>query len=145
MISMKKRGLCLILMLCTVFVTLGVYCKTAKAATTYNNTSSAWAGSYVDSNGQLRTDMILGGYKGVTTLIEADLYLEKRFLGIIWIRVNIGYPNNVWHDSTTSYIYSNYFTHQLSSTGTYRVTVTYTVSGTGGTPDVITITDTVTY
>ena len=66
-------------------------------------------------------------------------------MGIFWTRVNIGYTNNVWHDSTTSYIYSNYFEFQLTSTGTYRVTVTYTVSGTGGPADVITLTDILTY
>ena len=145
MISMKKRGICLILLLCTVFMTFGGYCKKANAATTYNNTSSAKILSYIDSSNNLRTDMFLDGMNGITTLIEADLYIEKRVLGIFWTRVNIGYPNNVWHDSTTSYHYYNYFSIALSSSGTYRVTVTFTSSGSGGSPDVITFTKTVVY
>ncbi len=52
MISMKKRGICLILLLCTVFMTLGGYCKKANSATTFNNTIYADLVSYVDSNGK---------------------------------------------------------------------------------------------
>ena len=145
MISIKKRGVCLILLLCTVFATFGGYCKNANAATTFNNTIYADLISYVDSNGKLHSDLYVDGKKNITTLIEADLYVEKRILGIFWTRVNIGYPNNVWHDSITGYHYSNFFETNLNSTGTYRVKVTYTVSGSGGTADVINFTDTVTY
>lgn len=145
MISTKKRGLCLILALCTVFLTMTGYCKTVRAATTFHNTLYADIVNSIDSDGRLETILHVDGFKGITTLIETDLYVEKRILGIFWIRVDIGYTNNVWHDSTTDYHYSNYFDTQLSSHGTYRVTVTYTVSGTGGTPDVIVLTDTDTY
>lgn len=145
MISMKKRGICLILLLCTVFMTFGGYCKKASAAITYNNTASATMVSDIYSNGKLHVDLSVLGIQGITTQIEADLYVEKRVLGIFWKRVNIGYPNNVWHDSTTSYNFTNYFEFQLSSTGTYRVTVTYTVTGKGGSPDVITMSETKTY
>ncbi len=145
MISMKKKGVYLILLLCTVLVTVGVYYRTAKAAITYNNTAEADIICSVNANGKLRTNLSLNGYKNITTQIQADVYIEKRVLGIFWKRVNISYPNNVWHDSTTSYHYANYFDIQLASTGTYRATVTYTVSGTGGSDDIITLTDTVTY
>ena len=145
MISMKKRGLCLILLLCTVFMTIAGYTRSAKAATTYNNTSSASISSYVDSNGKLHSLLIVTGIKGITTLIEADLYVEKRILGIFWKKIDIGYPNNIWHDSTTSFHFYNEFITQLPSTGTYRVKVTYTVSGSGGSADIIPITDNVTY
>lgn len=145
MISMKKRGICLILLLCTVFMTLGGYCKKANAATTFNNTIHADLSSYVTSTGKLHSTLTVDGKKNITSLIEADLYVEKRVLLIFWTRVNIGYPNNTWHDSTTNYLYSNYFEFQLSDTGTYRITVTYTVSGSGGASDVINCTNTVTY
>ena len=145
MISMKKRGLCLILLLCTMLAAVGGYCKTAKAAITFNNTANYVCSSSVNASGKLRTDLNVSGFKNITTQIQADLYVEKRILGIFWQRVNIGYTNNVWHDSTTSYHYNNFFTFQLPTTGTYRVTVTFTVSGSGGPDDIITATNTVTY
>lgn len=111
---------------------------------TYNNTTYANISCSIE-NGRLQTALSVTGIKGVTTRIKAELYVEKRVLGIIWTRVDIGYTNNVWIDSTTSYIYSNIFTHTLESTGTYRVTVTFTVSGSGGSDDVIVKTNTLTY
>ena len=145
MISMKKRGVCLILLLCMVFVSMVGYMNSAKAATTYYNTTSASVNCFIHSNGKIRTELSLHGIKDITTRIQADVYIEKSFLGIFWTRVNIGYPNNVWHDSTTDFNYFNWFDVQLSSSGTYRVTATYTVSGTGGSDDIITIMDTTTY
>lgn len=145
MISIRKRGLCLMLVLCTVFMALSGYPKPAKAAITYNNTFSATVNCYIHSNGKIRTTLSLDGFKNKTTRIQADVYIEKSILGIFWTRVDIGYTNNVWHDSTTNYSYSNWFDVQLNSTGTYRVTVTYTVSGTGGADDIIVLTDTTTY
>ncbi len=145
MILTKKRGVCLILLLCTVLITFGGYSKKADAATTYHNTAGASINGYITSTGVMRTELTVDGIKNVTTRIQADVYIEKRILGIFWKRVDIGYPNNVWHDSTTSFYYFNYFDVQLSSAGTYRATVTYTVSGTGGSDDIITMTHTSTY
>ena len=44
-----------------------------------------------------------------------------------------------------NYRYSGSHSHQLTSTGTYRATVTYKIYGTGGDPDEITSQVTVTY
>ena len=99
----------------------------------------------INTNGELEVPMYVSGIKGRTTRIETSLYVEKRILGIFWHRVDIGCTDNVWHDSVTGYYYSNMFTHDLNTTGTYRVTVTFTVSGSGGSDDVITIRDTATY
>lgn len=145
MIATKKRLLCMILLLCTVFVSMAGYHRTAKAAVTLNNTASSSLSCSISSTGKLTAVLSVYGFKNITTSIQADLYLEKRILGIFWKRVDIGYTNNVWHDSVTGYIFYNTFDHQLASTGTYRVTVTYTVSGSGGSPDVITMTETKTY
>ena len=77
------------------------------------------------------------GIKGKTTRIEVELYVEKRVLGIFWSRIDIGTPNNVWTDAVNAYQYNNTFSTQLSSTGTYRVTVQFSVYGSGGSTDVI--------
>ncbi|MBO4878858.1 MAG: hypothetical protein J5544_01205 [Clostridia bacterium] len=117
----------------------------ASAAVTYNNTTTASFCSSVNSSGLLSVNMSVVGMKTKTTRIAVELYVEKNLVLWIWLRVNIGYPNNVWTDSVNNYYYSDLFSTQLQSTGTYRVTVTYTVSGLGGADDIITGTDTVTY
>ena len=119
--------------------------RKAEAATTYNNTTAAHLYCSVNSSGTLQATMSVTGIKGKTSGIAVELYVEKRILGLFWKKVDIGCPNNIWTDSTSNYYYSHVFSHTLTSTGTYRVTVTYTVSGSGGADDVITMTDTVTY
>ena len=119
--------------------------RKAEAAIMYNNTISASLDCSVNVNGVLSAVLHVTGIKGTTSSISVELYVEKRVLGIFWKKVDIGCTNNIWTDSTTNSTYSHVFSHALTSTGTYRVTVTYTVSGSGGTDDVITIRDTVTY
>ena len=145
MISTTKRGLSMILLLCTVFMTMAGYCRTASAAMNYNNAVNATADSYFASNGKIHAELSVSGIAGTTTSIEADLYVEKRIMGVFWKKVDIGCTNNVWHDATTSYNYSNDFISPVLSSGTYRVNVTFTVSGSGGSPDVITLKDIVTH
>ena len=133
------------LALLTLVMGLIVPLRKAEAATTYNNTTNATLNCSVNTSGLLQVSMSVTGIKGKTSGIAVELYVEKRILGIFWKKVDIGCPNNIWTDSTTNYYYSHVFSHSLTSTGTYRVTVTYTVSGSGGADDVIPMTDTVTY
>ncbi|MBR4634768.1 MAG: hypothetical protein IKO51_00190 [Clostridia bacterium] len=142
--SIKRCSVLLLTMLLLV-MSIAVPLYKASAAITYNNTVSADLGCTVNSSGRLSAAMVVLGYAGTTKKIQVELYIEKRFLLVFWSRVDIGCPNNIWTDSKTGYSYSNTFDFDLPSTGTYRTTVTYTVSGTGGTDDVITKTDTVTY
>lgn len=143
--SMFKRVTVFVLALLT-FVMFGVFpFSKASAAVMYSNTMSATMRSQIDSDGNLSTALKVTGYKGITTRIEVELYVEKKVLGLFWSRVNIGGANNTWTDSINSYIYTNTFGYHLTSTGTYRVTVTYTVHGSGGADDVITLTETATY
>ncbi|MBO4879355.1 MAG: hypothetical protein J5544_03775 [Clostridia bacterium] len=143
--TMTKKWTLLMLAVLTLVMSIFVPLNKASAATTYNNTNRANLYASVSSNGRLSASLSVLGIKGITTKIEVSLYVEKRILGLFWSRVDIGCDDNVWEDSTTNYYYNNTFSCDLSSTGTYRVTVTYTVSGTGGASDVITKTDTVTY
>ena len=69
------------------------------------------------------------GLSGKTTKVVITTYIEKKTLGLFWSRVENGQPNNQWVDTS--------YTFQLSSTGTYRVTVTYKVYGSGGAADEI--------
>ena len=140
-----KRIIILGMTFLTLISSLIVPRRISKAAITFNNTISASMDCDVTTNGNLIVVMDVLGISGTTTQISVELYVEKRILGIFWKKVDIGCANNTWTDSTASYTYSNICSFQLNSTGTYRVTVTYTVSGSGGTPDVITVRDTVTY
>ncbi len=145
MISTTKRGLSMILLLCTVFMTMAGYCRTASAAMNYNNAITTDVIASFDSSGRIHAVLSVEGINGTTTNIEADLYVEKRIMGVFWKKVDIGCTNNVWHDATTSYNYSNEFISPVLSSGTYRVNVTFTVSGSGGSPDVIQKTRTVSH
>lgn len=143
--SKAKRFCTLALTLLLLAMSIAVPIKKASAAIMYNNVNQATLDCSVSSSGQLSADLLVTGIKGKTTRIEVELYVEKRFLLVFWSRVDIGCPNNVWTDAVNAVNYSHTFSTSLSSTGTYRTTVTYTVSGTGGSADVITLTDTVTY
>lgn len=59
--------------------------------------------------------------------------IQKKF-GLIWITVSDG----SWTDTTTATSYSKSHSVQLSSTGTYRAHVEFTISGSGGSDDEIT-------
>ncbi|MBQ1684148.1 MAG: hypothetical protein II072_01390 [Clostridia bacterium] len=140
-----KRFCTVVLTLVLLVMSIYVPLHKASAAITYNNTLSATLNCSVSSTGRLNANMLVTGMSGITKTIQIELYVEKRFLLVFWSRVDIGFPNNVWTDSVNGFLYNNAFHTDLSSTGTYRTTVTYTVSGIGGADDVITMTDTVTY
>lgn len=143
MYTMHKRGIIVAMALIILAASMIVPTRKIEAATTYNNTTRASADPSVSSYGQLDVALSVDGIKGKANRIEVELYVEKRFLGVFWSKVNIGYPNNIWTDAVNNYMYRNTFSTQLPSSGTFRVTVTYTVSGTGGADDVITFTGTV--
>lgn len=132
-----KRCALFALMLCILAVGIFAPAKKAEAAVAFNNLLSETVACSVDSDGQLSAHMTAFGIKGTTTRIKVQLYVEKRILGLLWSKIDIGCTDDIWEDSTTSHIYENIFTTQLGSHGTYRVTVTFTVYGTGGANDVI--------
>ena len=145
MYSMVKRVSVFALALLTLVMGIVVPFRRAEAATTYNNTIQATLNCSIGTNGKLNAVLGVTGIKGKTTHVSVALYVEKRILGVFWSKVDIGCDNNTWTDSYYGYSYDNTFRTDISSSGTYRVTVTYTVSGSGGSDDIITMTDIVTY
>lgn len=111
----------------------------------YNGLIDVAIRTTVTTNGRLISVLDANGKKGNTTRIEIELYVERRVLGIFWTRVDIGTPNNTWIDSINNWQYSNTFSTQLSSSGTYRVTVKFTAFCADGSSDVVTRVDSVTY
>ncbi len=66
------------------------------------------------------------------TSAKIETYVEKRILGVIWVKVNNGQTNNTWVATSTAKTYSKDYYLQLSSSGTYRVTAEYTFYGSNG-------------
>lgn len=78
------------------------------------------------------------------TSAEIHTYVERRVLGILWVKVDNGQPNKTWVDTSTAKVYSKNYTLTLTQTGTYRVTAEYTFYGSSGSES-ITMQRTVTY
>ena len=111
----------------------------------FNNTITANSVASISDGGLLTITNKYQGIKGTTTKGEITTYVEKKTMGFFWTRVDIGQPDNQWHDVIYNYMYIGDHTFQLASHGTYRITVIYVISGTGGDPDTITRTTTKTY
>lgn len=111
----------------------------------YNNTVSATAAMTISNSGLMTISYDYEGFPSKTTKAEITTYIEKRSFLLFWNRVNIGQPNNEWFDTIYNYEYTGSRTFQLSSSGTYRVHVTYKIYGTGGAADEISFTFTDSY
>ena len=64
-----------------------------------------------------------------------EIYLEKRFLGVFWNRVDIDQPSNVWIDVFYEDYGSVEHLFQLTKKGTYRARFVMTFRGTGNEDD----------
>ena len=111
----------------------------------YSNVSSAAVSASVSSDGLLEITNRYYGFQGKMAKAVITTYVEKRFLGLFWTRVDIGVDDNQWVDTIYDYTYVGAHAFQLSSTGTYRITTTFVFSGNDGTIDEIVSTDQITY
>ena len=102
-----------------------------------NNTATTSTNFTITTAGKATISATYDGYKNITTGVTVTSYIEKRTLGLFWTKVDIGEPNNEWVDTSSDYV--GCFIHEfwLENKGTYRATVVYEISGTGGATDVI--------
>ena len=63
---------------------------------------------------------------------EIHTYVERKVLGVFWVKVDNGQPNKTWVDTSTSLTYGKNYSLTLTQTGTYRVTAEYTFYGSNG-------------
>lgn len=145
MLSRRKNILCLLLTVLLMLSASAVAFASSTYETRYNNTVMASSVASISDSGLLTVDNQFQGIRGKTTKVEITTYVEKKTLGLFWTRVDIGQPNNQWVDVVYDYLYDGTHTFQLSSHGTYRITVVYVISGSGGDADTITQTMTKTY
>lgn len=66
------------------------------------------------------------------TSAKIQTYVERKTLGLFWVKVDNGQPNKTWVDTSTSKTYSKNYSLSLTQTGTYRVTAEYTFYGSSG-------------
>ena len=134
---MKRRTIALTLLV--IILSTSILTATAETGVMprYNNTSSTTSGFAISTDGKASVVAGYYAYPAYFTSAKVTSYIEKRTLGVFWTKVDIGTPNNEWVDTSTENTYT--FGHEiyLDSKGTYRATVVYEISGTGGATDVI--------
>lgn len=99
----------------------------------FNNLNTTEAVFIIDENGIATVSFTCYGYRNITTRIVVETKIEKKFL---WWWNDVDGAS--WTDETTEDYCDSEHSIQLSKSGTYRVSITYTVYGTAGDPDVIT-------
>ena len=135
-----KRKLCLILsciLMLVAIIPISVFANDISLLN--NNTLLNHTVFSITDTGEARVTYQYEGYPNITTGAEITIKIEKRNLLIFW--------NDIVEETivVAGESYDGVYRYQLSKTGTYRCTVTYRVSGTGGADDVITFEDTATY
>ena len=104
-----------------------------------NNTATTGTDFVISSTGLAMVGYEYTGYSDITTGATIEIRIQKRNFLFFW--------NDVVNETITitGERYSNVYSYQLTSTGTYKCTVTYTVYGTAGEADVIPFERTVKY
>lgn len=99
----------------------------------FNNLNTTEAVFVIDENGVATVSYTCIGYSGIATRIVVETKIEKKFL---WWWNDVDGAS--WTDESTEYYCAGDHSIKLTKSGTYRLTITYTVYGTAGDPDVIT-------
>lgn len=127
-----KKKFCLFLAL--VFVIMSTFPISVNAndiALLNNNTFFTDTMFIISDTGKATVAILYEGYENITTGAVITIKIEKRTLLVFWSEI-VNYTITVPCDYYSDSIY-----YQLEKSGTYRCTVVYTVSGTGGADDVI--------
>ena len=103
----------------------------------YNNILSTYSNFTIGSSGTGTVEASYRGYINVTDSVTVTIKIQKRSLGLIWTKVDIGNENNEIVFTSTNTNDDFIYDVQLKSTGNYRAVITYTVSGSGGADDTI--------
>lgn len=99
----------------------------------YNNIDNVGTSFSISSSGRAAVNNSYSGITGTTKSVTIKTKIQKK-VGIIWVTVSGG----SWTDTTTATNFNKSHSVQLSSKGTYRAHVEFTISGTGGKDDEIT-------
>ena len=105
MFKTKNTVLCVLFVAVLMFSTAMVAFAASPYETRFNNTVTAISAASISDDGVLTVTNMYQGIKGTTTKGEITTYIEKKILGLYWMRVNIGQPNNQWLDVVYNYSY----------------------------------------
>lgn len=98
-----------------------------------NNVDTTKTTFVISSTGKATVSNTYSGITGTTKSAEILTKVQKK-VGLIWVTVDDG----SWTDNSTATYFSKSHSVQLSSKGTYRAHVVFTISGIGGSDDKIT-------
>lgn len=98
----------------------------------YSYIDSADLSAQITTAGLLSIEAFYFGYNEITTGAKITTYVQKKVLGLFWTKVNNGQPNNEWIDNCSGSSGGINHSLQLSSTGTYRVTCSFSIYATTG-------------
>ena len=137
-----KKIICFTLCITMLLCSLSVPALAAGAGETaieprYNNVALTDSSFVIMSDGSAQVTVSYRGSSDITTGATITTQIQKRFLGLFWRTVDIGVPDNTWVENVDEYVFFTYYTLQLTSKGTYRAKIHYTIYGTAGEPDEI--------
>ena len=136
--NIVKRIICFTVMCIVLISSFSFIVSAQEVMPCYNNVVSAESSVTISSSGMMEITNSFLGSTSVFSKAVITTYVEKRFLGIFWTKVDIGQTNDEWIDTIYTNVYSGTHSVQLPSTGTYRTTVEYVIYGSGGSADTIT-------
>ena len=134
-----KKSICLLLAFLFIACIFTVPVNASDISLYNNNTLLVDTIFAIKETGEAVVLVNYEGYKNITTGATITIKIEKKTLLFFWSDVI---------DETITVVgesYFNEFHYQLEDKGTYRCSVVYTVSGTGGADDVLTFEDTKKY
>lgn len=135
---MKRIAICLLsLLMMFSCVTIPAVAADDGITPYYNNVVNVNTTFNISDSGKATVNICYYGITGTTTGATITTKIQKKTLGLVWTKVDIGTTNNEWVDTATGVNYSTSHSVTLPSTGSYRVVVEYDIQGTGGANDVI--------
>lgn len=135
--TVKKLSALLLTICLLVVPTLSVPASAAEITPYFNNVTTVSINMNINSQGVMTIDYSYYGSPSKFQKAVIVTYIEKKVLGLFWTRVDIGQPDDQWVDTVYDNEYIAYRKVQLSSKGTYRIKGSYTIYGSGGSPDVV--------
>ena len=103
----------------------------------YNNVMKTSSSFSIDASGTGTVRASYAGLSGITESVTITIKIQKRSLGLIWTKVDIGVPNNEIVVTSTNVNDTFIYTIPLDTTGNYRAVISYTITGSAGADDTI--------
>ncbi len=130
-----KKFICLLLSLMMVMSMVILPIHADEPVPCYVNTRTVSAELVILSTGEAVVTFGYQGYEDLATSAEITVKIQKKTLGLFWTDVDNGQPNDTWSFNAFGNHYDNEVSMFLSSKGTYRAVVNFTIYGFGGGPD----------